>query len=407
MDRDLHSLLAAARDDAPPPRLSIDDITTAGRRLARRRRRRTLLASVAGGVTAVITGATAAIALFNPPATTPTADPNGAPALVVDASPSPTRRADFAAAGPFQTNYSGYTSGRYVVSDPYLVTSGYQMSTIDFNAAPSAAPSVSVSHPSVSVSQTVPAGDPARTASLDSVVPREGRLVVYSTDAFDPREFNGGTKLTIGGRQARLLRAGGSVSPTAADKDGCCTDPVIPAMAWQYMPGAWAAVYWSRPETMPTRDELVALAEALPAADPAPFPVGIRVSDLPKGYHLLAASTRTSSYDSTSLSVVRLAQKPLSRLSTGPADFDTYPSLILTLGIADQVTDKVINKATCPPATNRCATLIEDGQYFLQVETTGDRPLSTSELSQILKTMTAEDPSDRTSWPAATSAFTP
>ncbi|MGI5182280.1 hypothetical protein ACQEVZ_38930 [Dactylosporangium sp. CA-152071] len=398
MEHDLHSLLAAARDDAPPPRLSIDDITTAGRRLARRRRRRTLLTSVAGGLAAVITGATAAIALFNPPVTAPTADPNGTPGLVVDATQSPAHPAGFTSAGPFQTNYSGYTSGRYAVSDPYLVTAHYQLSTIDLNAAPSAAPTVS---PSPTVN-----GKPARTTSPGSIVPREGRLVVFGTGSFEPREFNGGTKLSIGGRQALLLHAAGSVSPTVADKYGCCTDPVIPAMAWQYLPGAWAAVYWSRAETMPTRDELVALAEALPAAVPAPFPVGIQVRDLPKGYRLIAAGTRTSSYDNTNLSVVRLGLKPMAPPLTGATDLDAYSSLILTLGIADHVTGEAINKTTCPPATNRCAILIEDGQFFLQAETLGDRAMSTSELSQILKTMTAEDPFDPTSWPAATAAYT-
>ncbi|GAB3856687.1 hypothetical protein [Dactylosporangium cerinum] len=287
MDHDLHSLLAAARDDAPPPRLSIDDITAAGRRLARRRRRAALFASVAGGVVAVIAGATAAVVLISPPTLAPTVDPNGNPGLA-DVSQSPARRADFTAAGAFETNYTGYTSGRYVVRDPDLVTASYQQSTIDVSAAqpsisPTGRPTVlaGASPPASAPGATVPGaatpGAKQSSAAGGRVLPREGRLVVYGVDAFEPAEFTGGEKLQIAGRTALLRYAGPVAPPSTATKDGCCSTPTVPTLAWQYLPGAWAAIYWSSFETAPTRDELIALAEDLPAGEVRAFPVGVRL----------------------------------------------------------------------------------------------------------------------------------
>ncbi|MET7425724.1 hypothetical protein [Dactylosporangium sp. NPDC005555] len=412
MDHDLHRLLSAARDDAPPPRLGIDDITAAGRRLARRRRRTVLLSSVAGGLAAVIAGATAAVMLLTPPAIAPAADPDGNLA-VAEASPSPARRAEFTQGRPFETTYSGYTSGRYIVGDPDLVTTGYQQSTIDLNPAPTAAASVSASVSAPALARTGPSVSPRGAVSatppgdLGDPVPREGRLVVYNTGAFDTREFAGGSKVTVGGRTALLRHTGKPSTSAAADKAGCCREPVVPTLAWQYMPGAWAAIYWSSLETAPTRDELIALADALPATDPRPFPTGIRADPVPKGYRLLAAGTRTSPYDETNLSVVRLGLKPLTGPFTAPVDLGQYPSIILTLGVADQLTSDKIGKSACWPGGNVCATLVEDRQFFLQVESVGDRPLTATELSAIVGTLTAEQPDDRTTWPAATSVFTP
>lgn len=382
-----------ARDDAPPPRLSIDDITAAGRQLARRRRT-ALLSSVAGGVAAVIAGATAAIVLFAPTTVTPTVGPNGNPGTT-EAAPSPARRADFTRAAAFETNYSGYTSGKYIVGAPELVTAGYQQSAIDLNPA---APATSASVSAASVSPT----------RAPDVVPREGRLVVYGAGLFDTRQFAGGEKLTVGGRLALLRHAGSpSAVPSVDGKYGCCIDPTVPTLAWQYLPDAWAAIYWSSLETAPTRAELLALAEALPADDPRPFPVGLHLRDMPKGYRLIAASTRTSSYDELNLSVVRLGMKPLVAPFTAPAELNKLSSVVLTLGVTDQVQGQPIGKTTCPPGGTACAVLIGDGQFFMQVESVGDRRLAETELMQILKSMSAEQPDDRTSWPPAATVFKP
>lgn len=359
-----------------------------------------LLSSVAGGVAAVIAGATAAVVLLAPPAVTPTVNPNGNPGQA-DVSQSPARPAEFTAAGAFQTNFSGYTSGRYVVGDPDLVTTGYQQASIDLNpVAPSASASPSTS--------ATPAGG-AQPGARGDVVPREGRLVVYSAGAFDTREFTKAERLQIAGRTALLRLAGDPSAPATplGGKYGCCVLPTVPTLAWQYLPNAWAVIYWSTPETAPTRAELIALAEDLPPAEPRAFPTAIHLKDMPRGYRLIAVSTRTSSYDRTNLSVVRLAQKPPGLPFTGPLDLDSHPSIVLTLGLSDPETSAAITKASCRPGTTACAHLLPDGQFFLQVESHGDRPLSPSELSQLLKSMTVEDPEDPSTWPAATDNFAP
>ncbi|MEV4511802.1 hypothetical protein AB0K00_22875 [Dactylosporangium sp. NPDC049525] len=408
MDHDLHSLLAAARDDAPPPRLSIDDITAAGRQLARRRRRTVLLSSVAGGLAAVITSATAAVVLLAHPSVGPSVDPNGNPG-VATASQSPARRADFTPVGAFETNYTGYTVGRFVVSDPDLVTAGYQQSTIDLTLNPPAAAA-----PTVSPTAKPPAttGAPAVSRSAPPAdrgdAPGDGRLVVYGAGAFDPRDFSNGEKFQIAGRTALLRYAGAPSVPSAStnSKYGCCPDPILPTIAWQYLPDSWAAIYWSSFETAPTRDELIALAEALPAADPRPFPTGIFLKDVPKGYRLIAVSTRTSVYDTMNRSVVRLSPKPLAGPFVAPVDFDEQPSIVLSLGVADPTMGKMLTKASCPPGSATCAMLLEDGQFYLQVESVGSRSLGSLELAQILKAMDAGQPDDRSTWPPAVSVFT-
>lgn len=354
----------------------------------------------------MIAGATAAVVLISPQTVGPAVDPNGNPGLS-GASQAPARRADFVPAGAFETNYAGYTSGRYVVSDPDLVTAGYQQSSIDLGrgAPPPASPSTALPF----VSDDPSPGRSSSPGADAKFAPQEGRLVVYGTGAFDPREFSKGEKLQIGGRTALLRHAGGPSIPSASPtgKDGCCGDPAVPTIAWQYLPDSWAAIYWSSFETTPTRDELIALAGDLPAGEVRAFPVGIRMAEMPKGYRLIAVSTRRSPYDETNLSVVRLALKPLAGPFAAPVELDDYPSIVLSLGVADQMTSTTISKASCVPGNGSCAALVDDGQFYLQVDSIGQRTLSSAELSQILKLMSAEEPADRTTWPPAVKVFTP
>ncbi len=356
----------------------------------------------------MITGATAAVMLISPQTISPSVDPNGNPGLT-GASQAPARRG-FVAAGAFETSFAGYTSGRFVVGDPDLVTAGYQQASIDLSrAAPSPAPTDDPSAAQPFVSDEPVPGSSRGVPQGGKFAPQEGRLVVYGTGAFDPLEFVKGEKLQIEGRTALLRHAGGPSVPSKppTGKDGCCTDPVVPTIAWQYLPDSWAAIYWSSFETAPTRDELIALAEDLPAGEVRAFPAGIRMREVLRGYRLIAVSTRRSAYDETNLSVVRLALKPLSGPYTAPVELDDYPSIVLSLGVADQMTSETIGKSSCVPSSSSCAVLVEGGQFYLQVDSTGQRPLSSSELAQILKFMSAEQPADRTSWPPAVKVFMP
>ena len=355
----------------------------------------------------MITASTAAVVLFSPPTLAPAVDPNGNPGLA-DVSPAPARRADFQPAGAFETNYTGYSSGRYVVRDPDLVTADYQQSTIDVGTAtPSVSPTVRPTVPGGPAATTAPGATRSSTASDRGAVPRDGRLVVYGVDAFDPDEFLGGEKLQVGGKTALLRYAGSTAPPSATGKYGCCLTPTVPTIAWQYLPGAWAAIYWSTFETAPTRDELIALAGDMPAGELRAFPVGIRLRETLKNYRLLAVSTSRSPDDKTNLSVVRLAMKHPIPPFTAPVELDDYPSIVLTLGVTDQDIAEAIGKTPCQPGTGRCATLIADGRFFLQVESTGDRTAASTELAQILKIMSAEQPEDPATWPPAVKVFTP
>lgn len=230
---------------------------------------------------------------------------------------------------------------------------------------------------------------------------REGRLVVYSTGAFDTREFIKAERLQVAGRTALLRHAGGPSMPSTspASKDDCCIELAVPTLAWQYLPDAWAVIYWSSFETAPTRDELLALAADMPAEEPRAFPTAIRLTGPLKDYRMIAVGTRTSFYDNTNLSVVRLSAKPPTAPFFAPLELDDYPSIVLTLGATDPRTAEKMGKMTCQPGSTVCATVLADGQFYLQVESIGDRSFTATELAQILKSMSAEAPADRSVWP--------
>lgn len=378
-------MLSSVRDDAPPPRLSVDDITAAGRHLVRRRRRTALLSSVAGGAVAAVAAVTAALVLAAPPALTPALNPTILPSA---ASPQP---ATFADSVPFVTTYRGYEAGSYAVSDPELVTTAYQQSSIEVGIAlpPVGTPSPTLAKP--------PTPDvPSRVQGLLS----GGILVVYRAGAFDPRLFTEAKAIGLR-RGSGLLRYSGEMNLSAPERSTALKlAPRIPAIAWQYAGNAWAAVYWSSLETLPERDELVAIADGLTPAPAKAFPVGFRPMFVPPGFRLLSVSYGTDlPPGNRAVSVARLVPAlPRTPLS-GPIELDSYPSLTLSLGRTDPQ-PKMVDKLDCVKNAD-CMRMVGDGTQYVEATLVGLRTSASLQPTQIALGMVPQDADNMADWPAA------
>ncbi|WP_432837310.1 hypothetical protein [Dactylosporangium sp. CA-092794] len=395
MDQDLHTLLTSVRDDAPPPRLSVDDITAAGRHLARRRKRLALLSSVSGGAVTAVAAVTAALIIAAPSGVTPQV-PSG-PANSVAASAGPPAFTD---TQPFMTTYRGYEAGSFLVSDPDLVTTAYQQSSIDAGIA---LPPVPAS-PSTKAAKTA---DPVATSRIPGLL-RGGILVVYRAGNFDPREFVKAERIDLRAGTGLLYYSGGTGDPAATDANRALmlkSQPQIPTLAWQYADNSWAVVYWSSWETVPRRDTLVAIADGLAPATPRPFPVGLVPSYRPKGYQLLSAGygTDPAAGDPPIVSAVRLAPTVPRTPLTRPIDFAEYPALTLTLGRTDPKIG-LAGKLDCSAPTS-CTRYVDDGGVFVQGDLDGIKPTPAVSLAQVMLGLKSLDPDDMEGWPAATDVF--
>ncbi|GAA4252697.1 hypothetical protein [Dactylosporangium darangshiense] len=393
MDQDLHTLLTSVRDDAPPPRLSVDDITAAGRHLARRRRRLTLLSSVGGGALAAVAALAAAFVLAASPTApqTPAVDPSTLPNIA--ASPAPTA---FGEAPPFVTTYRGYEAGSYVVSDPDLVTTAYQQSSIEATFDPSGA----TPEPSLTT-------DPLTRARAPELV-AGGTLVVYRSGVFDPVVFaKGGDKIEMRSGVGLLHYAGGMSGPVLSATDQARLEKFadnVPALAWQYTTDSWAAIYWSSWQTVPDRDHLIAIAEGLTPAAPKAFPVGFQPGYLPRGYVLMSVSYGTDmGYGNRVVSAARLTPKPPALPLTEPINFDEWPSLTLSFGHMD-ANPKMAQKYDCAGNTT-CTRVLDDGATYVRVDVNGLKITQAMQLTQIAVAMKPQDPDDMAAWPAAVKTF--
>lgn len=361
----------------------------------RRRRRLTLLSSVAGGAVAAAAAVTAALVLAAPAAMMPALDPSRLPGVSTPAL------ADFVDAPAFTTTYRGYDAGPYIVSDPDLVTTAYQQSTID---TPMPQPAI----PAMSASATSPSASPTSARTKLSGLARGGTLVVYRSGAFSPREFSPSEEVALRAGTGMLHYAGGMTSPSLAPGDLARAEKLgvtIPALAWQYTANSWAAIYWSSWETTPTRDELVTIADGLKPARPKEFPIGFVPKFVPKGYTMMAASFGQDMLTGDRIvSSARLTLKPPPTPVTRPFALDEWAMLTLAMGTGDP-SAKVIGKPQCSDDRTECALVVAENGTYLRADTGGVKPPTLGEPSQILLGMTAQDPEDKTGWPPATQVF--
>ncbi|GAA0730530.1 hypothetical protein Drose_27195 [Dactylosporangium roseum] len=386
--QDLRTLLTSARDDAPPPRLSVDDITAAGRRLERRRRRLALLSSAGGGVVAAIAAAAAVLVLNDPAPMTSALGPSHLPGMRSSAEP-----AEFAAAPAFTTTYRGYPAGRYFVSDPDLVTTAYQQSTI---APVSPTPTPSMSAPAV------------RTKASGGV------LVVYREHAFEPKMFDPAERIQLRGSVGLLHYAAGPGASSAltAETFKRYSRPGggIPTLAWQYTDDAWAAIYWSPGEDAPTVAELTAIADGLTPAQPKEFRIGFRLKTPPQRYSLAAASFGQDSPDGgTLISSVRLTLRPPQVPLTGMIDFETLGAITLSVGVNQSGDPSPLAgspaKPACTAGTLVCTRPAGDRTY-VRVEGDSTKLFPPGLTVELTTVMDPADPDDRGSWPPVTEVFT-
>ncbi|GAA2612019.1 hypothetical protein GCM10010399_48630 [Dactylosporangium fulvum] len=395
--QDLRTLLTSARDDAPPPRLSVDDITAAGRHLEHRRRQLALLSSAGGGVVAAIAAVAAVLMLNNPEPMTPALDPSRLPAL-----PSPAAPAEFVAASAFTTTYQGYTAGRYVVSDPDLVTTAYQQSTI---APVSSTPAPFTPPPLTSTPEVKTRASGIRAPG--------GVLVVYREHTFEPTVFDPSERIQLRGSVGLLHYAIGQKTPPASPevlKRYGQFGGVIPALAWQYSDDAWAAIYWSSWEDAPTVEELAAIADGLTPAQPKEFRIGFRLKTLPQRYFLVAASLGQDAPDgSTLISSVRLTLKPPQAPLTGMIDFETLGAITLSVGVNEPGDPSAPTGSAVKPACTTgalvCTRPVSDRMY-VRVEGDGTKlfpPGLTAELTTLMDPANPDDPGN---WPPVTEVFT-
>jgi hypothetical protein len=391
MEQDLRTLLTSIRDDAPPPRLSVDDITTAGRHLVRRRRRLALLTSAASGAVAAVAAVATALFISAPGGLTPAVDPSTLPNVAATTPP-----AEFADAPAFTTTYGGYEAGPYLIGAPDLVTTAYQQSLIDATIELSPAQSDSPEKVKVGVRDLL----------------HGGSLVVYRAGAFDPRLFQKAEKIQVRTGVGLLQYAGGSnpslpTSSPTADPRGVPDrgQPSVPTLAWQYTDNAWAAIYWSSWETVPARDALVAIADGLTPSQPKAFPIGFQPSNVPKGYTLLSVSNGSDMPTGNRIvSAARLTPKPPPVPLLAPIDFNSWPSVTLSLGrtVPDP---KTVGKLDCASGNAFCSRASGDGSIYVSVELNELKPSGAVQPAQIVLGLHPENPEAPESWPPAIKVF--
>ncbi|MER7003602.1 hypothetical protein ABT297_11240 [Dactylosporangium sp. NPDC000555] len=394
MEQDLRTLLTSVRDDAPPPRLSVEDIAAAGRHLARRRRRLVLLSSAGGGAAAVVAAVTAALVMASTPAAlTPAVNPS-TPANPAT-SPARTVLAD---ARPFVTTYKGYTAGSYLVSDPDLVTVAYQQSSIDAGIDLSANP--------FSTPSPLPTTTPASGLSRMPELQRGGILVVYRSGAFQPTAFLKSTERLEMSTGVGLLYRAADLTQPPSTSDRAEIQKMreqVPALAWQYAPDAWAVIYWASRETVPTKEELAAIAEGLTPSATREFPVGFHSSSLPRGFNLLSVSYGTDMVSNQVVSAVRLSPERPALPLTEPIDLQSFPALTLSFGRTD-AGPRMVDKLDCASSVE-CQRVLGDGSTYVKVELNGLKPTPATQVTQITLGIRPQDADNMAAWPPAVKVF--
>jgi hypothetical protein len=367
---DVRELLEIAKADAPAPRLGVDDIVAAGRRRQRWRRGQRLggfgVAAAAAATAVVLVGGGLVFS-------------NGRPAsgtLLGAASPSepaPTQPAPFP---PFRFTFSGYTVDNYQVLEPSQVTPGYQVTSIV---------------------------DPSTGAFAN--------LIVYQPGAFDPKEFTGGTKVTVQGRDAYLATAQrsrvGGVTQVGGVTTAQTTAPVtVQRLAFQYAMNAWAVI---EPQAGPPNVPPIAAAAELKLAErftvnadaavTATLP--FRPGYLPAGWKLLSATGRSLAKDNDGM-VTGVYGAPQQWSFSGlTAPYDLYFS-----GRTSRVEISVLWVDTPPPDAPKhlptcgdhfCHRTLPGKTYYVMVQDPA-KVLSNAELTKILDGLTFDTIQDNSTW---------
>ncbi len=375
MTFNLYEAMGQATIDRPPPTHTVDDIVKAGRSLRRRRRRLKVAMCTAAAVVAV--AATATVVL-------PTTASTHAPAAPASASAQSWPDLD-----PFEISFKGYDLGELHVSDPMLVTPGYQQSAVYL--------------------------DGVTQRADDAVYPSPvATLTVFRPGVFNPEKYQRGEKIQSGGRTGLAISNTVTVEGQRPPVIGPSGKPMTqtraprneqrPAVAWQYTDNAWATLVArsSLPETQ-SAQSLFALAGGLRPTAPSTPKVPFQMRYIPPGFHLVAVGAESpySSYKD-SISALYFAKGNVSFTNlTDPYNPDELAKTFFRVSVyptpksaqADPANANHPNSARPCDGGTFCDKPI-NAKYYAEVSDLGNA----DELAKIINALTFDDIADPSTW---------
>jgi hypothetical protein len=376
MSHDMYELLREAKAGAPPARYTVDEIVAGGRR-RRRRHRVAWTGGAAAGVAVLVAAALAAPQVL---VGRHGAGPAPAPAAA-SVRPAATPAAAAAAlaypAAPFAYAFHGYTAGEFEVSDPVLVTPGYQEAFVRRHGE--------------TEDLYGSAGEVVATAPAASTM-----LTVYRPGVFRPTRF-------LHAEPVRVHDRPGYFGADITYRDERGPHP-RPALAWQYADNAWAVLSNLTP-TVYTKADLIKIAEGLPGSPAYPATVAFRASWTPPGYRVTSAGT-TDDYpnggpylvSSIRLVTTRPAYQNLTQtIDASQTGTPTIRVALYPVAWTDSTHRHPGSPATCNPGNHSlCYRMTADGKYLAEVVGSGGQ--SQADLKRILDGLTFAQVGDGSTW---------
>jgi hypothetical protein len=394
MKLELSELLKEAKADAPPPRYGVDDAVAAGRKLKARRR---TLWSVGGG--AALAVAVAGVVVL--PQVVARQDAPATPSAAAAAAPSKAKPKAVPLTYPasrWEYAFHGYKTGKYQVSEPFLVTAGFQQATIRIGDE--------VEEVYGELKRPLKEGEQPKKEDYKIAYSAPGSsllLTVYRPGAFDPALFADGTKVSVGGKSGLFKKN------AHLDGDPTRKDEGHPGLAWKYAGNAWAVINTSKPNETSSKD-LVAIAQGLSGAEAYPATVATKLTFVPDGYELVSGGrgadwpNGTGEFQRTNLRLVKGAEEKATGLKTPVLDDEN--SKVQDIRINLYRTDFSENR---PPQgadqlapycnsgnTKLCYRMAPGGKWQVEIEGSGQEP--TSELKKILAGITFASIEDGATW---------
>jgi hypothetical protein len=376
---DTYDILQAAKADAPPMRHSVDDFVAGGRRLQGRRR----AAWATGAAAAAVVAVAAAVVLPQV-----AAQPNGASVPAAASLPAAPLRPFVQPEAWVDSSLTGYTVGEFRVTDPVLVTPGYQQASIFKGDA----------HQKVELAD-----------GTVKTYPWGAALTVYRKGVYDPARFSSATPVTVNGRHGLFaddVPYVNVVEPKDPKRAAQLPDKE-PSLAWQYADDSWAVI---SSQTDVSSQEMIKIASGLTSGAPKPAKLAFKASYLPAGYTLTSAGIAPEyAFGGPPQSFARFVkgQQPYTRL-TEPVAGDRSTARSITFSLIPTWFSKYSapksGPATAPfcKERNLCYRATDDGKHQIQVTGSGDE--SDAELIRILKGLTFADFDDTSSWFDVTAA---
>jgi hypothetical protein len=333
----------------------------------------------------------------------------GAPRLITNAPsepPAPAQQAAVPAAvkplayskSPWEYAFKGYQVGKFTVNEPFTITPDFQQATVRFGddvekiyGGPPASPK-----PDAKGKNGVPDLEVVRTEPADTLL-----LTVYRPGRYDPKPFQGGEKVTVGGKPG-LFKEGISVYGDAA---------MIPGhrgLAWQYADGGWAVLNTNMPDEagQAGKQQLIDVAAGLGGTKAYPATAAMKLTAVPAGYKLYQGG-RAPGYgyggdSETYRSSLNLVKQDLPGKLTSPVEEDNARKNIrINLSTSAAKTDPPKGTDKNAPYCNSgnenlCYRVLPGDKYKIEIEGSGD--VSSDELLQVLAGIQIADVDDPASW---------